>query len=450
MASSGVLDIAALIDARRIGPAQWMIIALCACVALLDGLDLQSIGLAAPAIGAELHISPPAFGPVFSIALVGLALGAFVLGPLADRIGRKGVLIAATLCFGLFTLATGAVTSFNELLAARFFTGLGLGGAMPSFIALASDYVPRPKRAAIVALVWAGFPLGGVIGGFLGSWIIPAYGWHAIFVFGGILPIGLALLLAVFLPESASFLVNTGKPAARIARTLRRVLPDIEVDTQTRFLVHAEASLKMPVTQLFVGGRSFGTLLLWISFFFTFMILVANSSWSPTLLRLEGMPIERSAIAMAIFNFGSLIGSAAAGWMVTRFGPSRVLPLSLVVGAASYGLIGWAAPDAVGVTAAQAVFGLTLGTASSGLIALAAVYYPSMIRSTGVGWATGLGRIGSATGPLVIGQLVGAHWRPDWIFATIGASIPIAALASALMGLLRADSGTQAADSVEA
>jgi len=179
------VDVGELIDTQGIGRAQWRVIGLCALVALLDGLDLQSIGLAAPGIGAQLHIAPQSFGVVFSAALAGLALGAFALGPVADRIGRRSVLVASTLCFGLFTLATAYLNTFEELLAYRFLAGAGLGGAMPSFISLASEYVPGPRRAAIVSLLWAGFPLGGVVGRLVGSRIIPAYGWPSIFIVGG-------------------------------------------------------------------------------------------------------------------------------------------------------------------------------------------------------------------------------------------------------------------------
>jgi AAHS family 4-hydroxybenzoate transporter-like MFS transporter len=147
-----VLDVGALIETRTIGPAQWTVIGLCAFVAMLDGMDLQSIGLAAPAISAQLQIAPQAFGVVFSAALAGLALGAFLLGPVADRVGRKRVLVGATFCFGVFALTTAYAGNVPELLAARFLTGVGLGGAMPSFISLASEYVPkarRPKRSQL-------------------------------------------------------------------------------------------------------------------------------------------------------------------------------------------------------------------------------------------------------------------------------------------------------------
>src|SRR6202007_2218219 len=185
---------------RPIGRTQWIGIGLCALVALLDGLGLESIGLAAPAMIPALPIAPQGLGFVFSAALAGLALGAFLLGPLADRIGRKRVLVGATFCFGVFTLVTAYAGDLPELLTCRFLTGLGLGGAMPSFISLASEYVPKARRATVVSLLWAGFPLGGVVGGVFGSRIIPAYGWQSLFLIGGVLPILLSMILAAVLP----------------------------------------------------------------------------------------------------------------------------------------------------------------------------------------------------------------------------------------------------------
>ncbi len=437
--AEGVLDVGEFIDRQGIGRPQSIVIVLCGLVALLDGLDLQSIGLAAPGIGAQLHIAPQVFGIVFSAALAGLALGAFALGPVADRVGRKGVLVGSTVCFGLFTFCTAFAGSLDVLLVARFLAGMGLGGAMPSFISLASEYVPSRLRATIVGLLWAGFPLGGVVGGLLGAWLIPAYGWQSIFLVGGVAPIALALLLLIVLPESAAFLINSGKPAERTAATLRRMFPAVSFAKGTQFLLRREPKPRAPVRQLFTGGRGAGTTLLWISFFFAFMILVTNSSWSPILLRAEGIAIEQSAVAMATYNFGSLFASVGAGYLVSRFGAARILPLTLAGGALAYASVGWAAPSIGAVTIAEGIFGLLLGCASTGLIALAAIFYPSAIRSTGVGWATGVGRIGSFTGPLVVGAMGGAHWPIRTIFGTVAASVLIGAIACALMSTLKLD-----------
>jgi AAHS family 4-hydroxybenzoate transporter-like MFS transporter len=441
METETTVDVATLIDTRGIGRSQWMVIVLCGLVALLDGLDLQSIGLAAPIIRQQLNVPPQSLGLIFSAALAGLAIGAFTLGPVADRIGRKGVLIAATICFGCFTIATAYAGTFDRLLACRFLAGLGLGGAMPSFISLASEYVPTKRRAAVVSLLWAAFPLGGVAGGLMASRMIPAYGWHSIFVVGGIIPLIIALLLIVALPESAAFMINRGQPGVRIADTLRRMFPGVTITDDAVFVMRREEAGRVAVGELFAAGRGYGTVLLWIAFFFAFMILVTNSSWSPSLLRNLGVPVERSAVALAMFNFGSLFGSAAAGVLIAAFGPVWVLGLTMIGGAIAYALVGFAAPSIADITIAQAAFGVLLGCASSGLIALAAIYYPSAIRSTGVGWATAVGRFGSFVGPLAVGILLAHHWPVHAIFVAVGGSILIGALACLLMPRRKYEAG---------
>ena len=426
------IDVQALIEARGVGVRQWTVVALCGLVALLDGLDLQSIGLAAPAMMGALHIPPPSFGAVFSAALAGLAIGAFALGPVADRVGRKRVLIAATLCFGVFTLATAVAGDFTMLLFFRFGAGLGLGGAMPSFISLACEYLPRRLRPAVVSLLWAGFPLGGVVGGLLGSHIIPAYGWPSIFVVGGIIPVVLGAVLVLVLPESIGFLLASAAWAARIRAALRGIAGPLPVDAH--FVLPPTRAEGVPIGELFRGGRAMGTVLLWVAFFSGFMVLVINSAWTPLLLRAEGIEIGRSALAMATFNFGSVISSASAGLLVARFGAMAVLPVSFLGSALAYSVIGYAAPSITAVTAAEGVLGLFLGCASSGLIALAAISYPTAVRSTGVGWSMGMGRFGSFVGPLTVAALVGARWPITGVCVAVGASLLVGAVAVVAIG----------------
>jgi len=435
MAQSTLVNVSEVIDQRGLGRPQLMIVVLCGLVALLDGFDLQSIGLAAPSIAASLHIPPQRLGGVFSAALAGLMLGAFGLGPVADRIGRKGVLIGATLLFGVFTVCTAFAGSYTQLLVIRFLTGLGLGGAMPSFISLASEYAPRRLRATLVAILWAGFPLGGAVGGFLASRMLPAYGWQSLFYVGGVLPILLALLLFIALPESVGFLVDSGAPAPRIAAALRRVLPGMTFPDDARYVLSEQHETGAPIKHLFDHGRATGTLMLWISYFVAFMMLVTNSAWSPTLLRQVGVEVTQTALALATFNALSVIGSGAAGYLITRFGATAVLPATLIGGSIAYGLIGYAAPSIGAITVLQALFGLLLGCASSGLIALAPLLYPTAIRSTGVGWAMGVGRFGSFVGPLVVGALLARQLPVGSIFMTIGLPGIIAAITAAFVGI---------------
>ena len=432
-----VLDVVALIETRPIGPRQWTVIGLCAFVAMLDGLDLQSIGLAAPAIGAQLHIAPQAFGMVFSAALAGLALGAFLLGPVADRVGRKRVLVAATFCFGVFTLATAYAGNLPELLTCRFLTGFGLGGAMPSFISLGSEYVPKTRRTAVVSLLWAGFPLGGFVGGLLASWIIPAYGWHSVFWVGGVLPLLVCIVLIFALPESVGFLVASAAPAERIASLLRQMFPSASVPAGATFVLNEERARGVPVVQLFAAGRAVGTVLLWISFFMALMMLVTNSAWAPTLLKREGIGIKDASLAMAMFNLGSVIATSFAGWLITRAGAAIILPVAMLGSAASVALIGYAAPSVGMVILLQGLFGAFMGGGSSGLIALAAIYYPTAIRSTGVGWAMGMGRVGSFVGPLAVGSLVALGLSTAGIFVAIAVPALLAAATTAVVGRVK-------------
>jgi len=414
----------------RLGPRQLAILISCGLVALLDGMDLQSIGLAAPLMADALHVAPSRFGLVFSVALMGMALGSFALGRLADRRGRKRLLIEATVCFGVFTLGTAFADNFGELLACRFLTGVGLGGATPSFISLCSEHAPRRLRAVAVSLVWAGFPLGGMVGGLLASRLIPAFGWRSIFFAGGAPPVLLAVALIWVLPDSGT----TPKP---IAQTLKRWFLRTSVPTDVDFVASGTASAAEGLASLFALDRAASTLLLWASFFFIFMILVTNSAWTPTLLRAEGLPIEYTALVLATFNFCSLVGSSSAGLLLTRFGFVAVLPGAVAGSALAYALVGYGAPSVAAVTLCQGFFGLFAGCASSGLIAFAAMLYPQAVRATGVGYAMAAGRCGSVVGPLVVGNFVGARWLTQNIFALMGAMVMMGALATLALGLRR-------------
>jgi AAHS family 4-hydroxybenzoate transporter-like MFS transporter len=438
MAAAPAFNVSALIDARPLGALQIRIVVLCTLVALLDGLDLQSIGLAAPGIAADLHIPPPWLSAVFSAALAGLALGAFGFGILADRVGRKAVLVGATAWFGVFTICTALAPSFTVLLVFRFLAGVGLGGAMPSFISLTSEYCPRRLRAGIVALLWAGFPLGGFVGGLLASWIIPAYGWHSVFWVGGVLPLLISVILVFTLPESIGFLVESGAPAGQIASLLRRVFPAASVPADAAFVLNEERARGVSVVQLFAGGRAIGTVLLWISFFIAFMMLVTNSAWAPTLLKREGIDLKDAFLAMAMFNLGSVIATAFIGFLIARTGAAVILPVAMLGSAVSMALVGYAAPSAANVILLQAAFGVLMGGGSSGLIALAAIYYPTAIRSTGVGWAMGMGRLGSFTGPLVVGSLVALGLSTASIFVAIALPALLAVATTAVVGRVKA------------
>ena len=275
----------------------------CALVSALDGIDSQSIGVAAPFIADELGVKLADFGPIFSSALVGATVGAASFGPLADRFGRKILLIAAVLLIGVFTILTVFANSVPTLMAFRVLAGLGLGGATPCFIALTSEYTPARLRAALVTLMWSAFPLGGLLGGLLNWYLIPHAGWRAIFYLGGVAPLVLAVVLFFYLPESIKFLLvrrNDVKSVGRIVARFRSSL----VRGDSHFVLDEKPLPGAPIRHLFTEGRALGTLLLWVPFFMGFGVLTVAVLWTPALLKLNGISPANTAFVVAFNGLG--------------------------------------------------------------------------------------------------------------------------------------------------
>src|SRR5207244_8902009 len=230
------IDVAEFIDQQPVGGFQIRLLLTCAAVLFLDGFDTQAIGYVAPSIAKEWGMTRGALGPVFSAGLFGLMIGALLFGPLADRIGRKKIIIFSTLAFGLGALATAFVQDVNALLAIRFLTGLGLGGAMPNAVAMTSEFNPRRRRATMVMIMFCGFSVGAALGGLLAAALIPHFGWRSVFVVGGIAPLLLVPILALRLPESVRFLALTGHANERVAELLRSISPMAAFAPATRFV----------------------------------------------------------------------------------------------------------------------------------------------------------------------------------------------------------------------
>ena len=381
---------------------------LCAAVAFLDGFDTTSIAVAVPLIAERLHLQPPQLGLIFSSALFGAALGAASFGRLADRFGRKTMLLAATLIFGLFTLATAFASSFGQLLAIRFLTGIGLGGATPCFIALVTEFTPGSLRAKVTSLVWAAFPLGAFAGTFLCAYLISVSGWQSIFITGGIAPIAVFVALAIWMPESVRFLQLKGG------------------------LITEHISAGRPgMRGLFLTS---GTVLLWFAFLVTFGSLVAVFSFAPTVMRSHGISLSRAAVAVGFTSVGPLIGSVMTGWLLERFGPAVVLPAVVALGAAATASVGYVSDSLAATTAVLAVMGLLVGGVGyTGLVALAATFYPLPLRSTGVGCAMAAGRLGQAVLPLVVSGTLMAGFDYSAAFVVLGLILAAGAFALVLL-----------------
>ncbi len=424
---SQVIDLDTMMEGRPLGGLQIRVTILCALVALLDGVDTQSFAIAAPSIAQTFGMKVTQFGLVFSIAHLGACVGAFTCGPLSDRIGRRWMLIGSTLTFAVFTILTALASSYDALLAMRFCAGLGLGGALPCFLSLASEFAPPSRRGTLASLLWAAFPLGGMLGGFSNAYIVGHYGWPMMFYVGGALPILVATIMIFGLPESPGFLAARDGASPRL-RLIAERLVGRSVDPGTRFAVRERSTAKIPVTELFEGGRRVVTLLLWPAFFLAFGLLTLTVSWTPAVLQGAGISTAGSAFVLGCFNIGAVLGMGAAGRLVDGLGAIRTLIPALVVATGLFWLLGtvtmlW---EAAAVTAG---IGLFLGCGASGLIALASSYYATAIRATGIGWSMGMGRLGQVISPLATGALMAGGLAIAGVMQLM-AALPIVAAAA--------------------
>jgi AAHS family 4-hydroxybenzoate transporter-like MFS transporter len=405
--ASYTTNVTDLIDRRPLSALQIRVFVLGTLVILFDGANTISISVAAPSIAAALKLPISAFGPIFSAGQAGLLIGALALGPLADRWGRKALVIASTLVFGIFSLFTPWAASFDQLFMFRLLAGIGLGGAAPNVVALASEYAPKRMRSSLVTLMWAAFPLGGVLIGLMGAGSLD---WQMIFYIGGAVPIAVSLLLLSSLPESPTFLIMRGGDTRRAAGIVRRIAPDLSAAALDRLSVTDQKLPGVPVKYLFSKGSALGTLLLWIPFFCDFLILVSVNSWTPSLLRASGFSVSRAGFAIALNSIGSMVGAIIVGRLMDRFGAYFTLTAAFLGAAVSVGTLGYATSTFTVIAVFVTLSGFFAGAAQAGVIALAALMYPVSVRSTGVGWAMALGRLGAVVGPLAGGILLGLNF----------------------------------------
>lgn len=432
------VDVSEFIDRSRISPFQITLMAICGLVAMLDGFDAQLIGYVVPAIARSWGIQGPAIGAsfkfVFASGLVGLTIGALTGGPLADRFGRKTVMLGSVAVFGAFTLASVLASDVPSLIALRFLTGLGLGGSMPNTIALTAEYAPRHLRSTLITTMFTGFPIGNVIAGVVSVPVIESFGWQGVFYCGGLAPLVLLPFALLILPESVRFLVARRKPGMRIATILSRIRQDSALRPDARFVLHEEELKGVPVAHLFREGRAAGTLLLWTTFFMSLLVIYFFVSWLPLILGQVGLSAEHSIWTAALFNTGGALGSVLIGVLTDRSNE----PFKLVIGAFTAGALFIAAIAFSGASLPLLIVtifgtGLMVVAGQCGINALAARVYPTDVRATGVSWGLGIGRIGSIVGPYVGGVLLQLQWSPGHLFLVAAVPALIAAAAMAAM-----------------
>lgn len=431
-----VVDTQAFIDGQRFSPFQWVILVLCFLVVAADGYDTAAIGFIAPSLVQQWGIARVALGPVMSAALVGLGIGAVLAGPLADRLGRKTVLVLSVAFFGLWSLAAAFAGTVESLTVLRFCTGLGLGAAMPNAVTLMSEYAPTRVRAVVVNTMFCGFSTGLALGGFASAWLIPHFGWQSVLIAGGIGPIVLTVLLILLLPESVQFMAVRQRADAKIARILGRIAPGTTFGG-CRFVApdggvsgRRESAIRVVLSRQY----RFGTWMLWLAYFMGLLIYYLLTNWLPTLFRDTGFSGARAALMTSLFPLGGVLGNLCVGWFMDRLNANRVIAATYVLAAVMVLLVGRGVGHQLWLGTLIFLTGTLVTSAVTSMSALAAAFYPTHGRATGVAWMLGVGRIGGVAGALVGAALMGFGWQIGSVFSLL--AVPALVSASALFVMI--------------
>ena len=440
------INLVEIMDAAAVNGFHIRVLLLCVAIAMLDGFDTQAIAFVAPVVADLWHLPMSPFSAAFAIGLLGLTIGAVALGPIADRFGRKLVLIFCTVSFGIFALATAWADDFQTLLTLRLLTGIGLGGAMPNIIAMTAEYAPARLRATAVTVMFCGFPLGSVLGGFLAAKMIPLYGWGSVFVLGGTLPLLMTVVLVVLLPESVRFLVTHERQLERVESIVGLITGQRPSDdVAQRYFVPEQKIQGFTGRQLFTQGRTGTTLLLWVAFFCNLLVMYFLVNWLPALLKQSGYRLDAAIYATSTLNFGGVVGGVILGRFIDRFGPFVILGCCYAVAGLFIGIVAQAGGSAEMLYGGLFVVGFGVVGAQIGMNAVASSLYPTGLRATGIGWALAVGRLGSILGPTVGGLLLAQGWAPTAILQiSLYPSLVAAVAVFALGWAVRARHRTQA------
>ncbi|MPW20919.1 MFS transporter [Paraburkholderia sp. CNPSo 3157] len=436
MNRTSVVNVQTFINEQPFGGFQWLIFFMCFVIVLLDGFDTAAIGFIAPSLLTEWHLSRPDLAPVLSAALFGLACGALGSGPLSDRLGRRSLLLGSVFLFGLACLASAFSSSIGQLTVLRFVTGVGLGAAMPNAVTMMGEFCPDRRRATVINLMFCGFPLGAAFGGFLAAWMIPHFGWRSVLMLGGVTPLLLSVVLLVKMPESVRFMVANRHAVERIRATLARI-SSAALDAGS-FVMTETAPQTGGKGAGVVLSRSYivGSVMLWVTYFMGLVIFYASINWMPILLKDAGLTPKSATLISALFPLGG-VGAVLCGVLMDRFNANRVIAVCYALTAVSVYFIGQAAGNVGALVAIVFIAGVLMNTAQSSMPALAAAFYPTEGRGTGVAWMLGVGRFGGIAGSFLVAELTRRHFTFSGVFATIAVAGLIACVALLIKQMAR-------------
>ena len=427
MAQVTVSATEAALENQRIGGLQLRVAALCTLVQICDGYDINSVAWAVPSLIKAWHLPPPLFTAAFLWSSIGILVGALSAGPIGDRFGRRPLLLASLTIFGLASLLSATANSIATLSLWRFFTGMGIGGGFSGAAALTGDYAPHRLRATMIMATFTGAPLGGFLGGQIVAVLLAHYDWPVIFLLGGAFPLVLVLALALWLPESPRFLARKQNLSPSQAALLHRL--DI-APTQDHAVDVASGN---PVRLLFSEGYALQTVLLWIIFFCSLMNLFLFAYWMPTVFNLIGMSPPQAVFASSLRDGGAIFAVLYLGLAIDRIGPESSLALHYAVGAVFIAVIALVALPYALLLAMSFLAGMTIIGSQTGANATCGKLYPARMRTSGLGWALGIGRLGGIAAPLLGGYLLAIGLKPMHIFLSACLFALIAAAAVALL-----------------
>ena len=423
------INVTEVIDESRVGAFQISTYVLCFACLLMDGFDVQSLGYVAPALSAELHISRGQLGPVLSAAPLGVLIGSILCSMLADKIGRRPVLIMTTLFYAVLTWMTARAYSLEELRIVRVVGGIGMGAIMPNAMALVGEYSPRRSRVTIMMIVSNGFTAGAALGGFVAAWLLPRFGWRSVFYFGAAVPLVIGLLMIVMLPESLQFLALQGKKVEQMGRWLKRIAPALNVNG-AQYVIPEQKKGGITFIRLLHDGRAAGTLLLWTINFMNLLNLYFLQGWLTTVVTDAGYPQTTAAIVASMVQVGGTVGAFTLGWFVHKWGFVPVLTTCGLLGSINIAAIGQPWIPLAMLTTVVFIAGVCVTGGQAAINALAATYYPTELRSTGIGAGLGVGRLGAIIGPTLASLLLGHGWSARDLF--LAAAVPPLIAAAAM------------------
>ncbi|WP_445404481.1 aromatic acid/H+ symport family MFS transporter [Acinetobacter vivianii] len=421
-----------IIDKARFAAFHWKVLVWCLIIIIFDGYDLVIYGVALPLLMQQWSLTAVQAGLLASAALFGMMFGAMIFGTLSDKLGRKKTIMICVTLFSGFTFLGAFASNPVEFAILRFIAGLGIGGVMPNVVALMTEYAPKKIRSTLVALMFSGYAIGGMSSALLGAWLVKDMGWQIMFLIAGI-PLLLLPVIWKFLPESLAFLVKSNHHD-QAKMIVIKIAPETELTNNTQLVLNESTTTVAPVRALFQQGRSFSTFMFWIAFFMCLLMVYALGSWLPKLMLQAGYSLGASMLFLFALNIGGMVGAIGGGALADKFHLKQVITSMFVIGAAALILLGFNSPQFILYSLIAIAGAATIGSQIL-LYTFVAQFYPTALRSTGMGWASGIGRIGAIIGPVLTGALLTFELPHQMNFLAIAIPGIIAALAIFMVNL---------------